>query len=153
MVTNWAMDAFSKTATAETLRHCPIALVSLDGKLMTGITIMLKSSKHPRAKLIDQNINLAMQEVLETYRSTVGGRHGLWVIAKQFTTSDDSESYLGTEHLSGIEVHGGDLENFWLSWRRTEGQLHPAAITAMCKEQLLYRGIHDVTSLTTIMAE
>ena len=87
MVTNWVMEAFSKTATTETLRHCPLALVSLDGKLMQGINIMLKASKHARAKLIEQNISLAMQEVLENYRSIVGGRHGLWVIAKQFITS------------------------------------------------------------------
>ena len=82
---------------------------------MTGIGHRLRASKHVRAKLIDQNINLAMHEVLEKYRTTVGGRHGLYEIAKQFTTSDNSESFLGIERLSAIQVHGEDLETFWIT--------------------------------------
>ena len=47
MVAQWIMDASSSKVQFEDLRHCPKQLVSLDGKLMTGIQHMLKNSKHP----------------------------------------------------------------------------------------------------------
>ena len=147
MVTQWALEAFHSSSTMESLRSCPIALVSLDGKIMTGLQHTLRSSKHLRAKLIDQNINLATQETLERCRTTVGGRQGIHILTKQFVTSDNSESFLGIEHLSAAQVMSDDSETFWITWKRIEGQLHPLAVTPKRKEQLLYRSIHEAKAL------
>ena len=117
----------------ESLRSCPIALVSLEGKISTSLQRMLKNSKRLRGKLIDENFKLPMQGALERYRTTVGGRQGLYIFTEQFITSKRSESFLGVEHLSVAEVLNDDLETFWITWKRIEGQLHPLAVTPTCK--------------------
>ena len=74
-------------------------------------------------------------------------------MTEQFVTSDYSESFLGIKHLSAPEVVNDDLETFWITWRLTEGQLHPLAVTPKCKEQLLHRRINDAKGPSTVMAE
>ena len=136
----------------ESLKDCPTPLMSLGGKIAMGTHHALRSSQHLGAKLIDQNVNLRKQETLKGYRTALGGRQGAFPIAMRFTRSDNSESFLGSEHASAIEMTNNDLETFWITWRRIEGQLRPLAVTPK-GESLLYRCANDSQALRTVIVE
>ncbi len=51
---------------------------------------------------------MKMQEELER-NTRLGGRQALYMVAQSFVTADNTETYLGIEHLANLMLTNNDL--------------------------------------------
>ena len=66
---------------------------------------------------------MKMQEELERNTRLLGGRQALYMVAQSFVTADNTETYLGIEHLANLMMSNNDLETFWLRWEQIVSKL------------------------------
>ena len=90
---------------------------------------------------------MKMQEELERNTRLLGGRQALYMVAQSFVTADNTETYLGIEHLANLLLSNNDLETFWLRWEQIVSQLPPQAILPKGLETMLYNKIRKHTDL------
>ena len=136
----WIAQAFNATSTVETLRDTPSTLLSIDGKLAIAVQFMLNAAG-AKGKAILHQINLKMQEELERNTRLLGGRQALFMVAQAYVTADNTETYLGIEHLANVAMVNNDLETFWIRWEQIHSQLPPQAILPKGLETMLYNKI------------
>ncbi len=60
------------------------------------------------------------------------------MMAQSFKTADDTETYLGIEHVANLPMLSNALDNFWLKWEQIAAQLPPNAIQPKGLETMLY---------------
>ena len=114
----WLNEAFKPTSTIDSLHEIPKTLLSIDGKLATALQQMLNTAGL-RGKTLLHRIQMKMQEELERHSRLLGGRQTLHMVTKAFVTSDNTETYLGVEHLANFHMNSSnDLEKFWNQWEQ-----------------------------------
>ena len=94
-----------------------------------------------KGKALLHLINMKMQEELERNNRFLGGRQALFMVAQAYVTADNTETYLGIEHLANLMMPNNDLETFWLRWEQIVSQLPPQAILPKGLETMLYNKI------------
>ncbi len=71
---------------------------------------------------------MKMQDELENKGRLLGGRQALFMIAQTYVTADNTETYLGREHLANLMLLNNDLDMFWYRWESIVAQLPPDSI-------------------------
>ena len=79
-----------------------------------------------------------MQGELEHKNRLLGGRQALFMIAQTYVTADNTETYLGIEHLANLMLLNNDLDTFWYRWESIVAQLPPDSIQSKGLETMLY---------------
>ena len=96
---------------------------------------------------------MKMQELLENKSTLLTGRQAVFMLAQNFKTPNDTETYLGIEHLANLMMVNNDLEQFWIRWEQMIGQLPPNSIQDKGLETLLYSKIRKHPELQTALKE
>ena len=60
------------------------------------------------------------------------------MIARPYVTADNTEMYLGIEHLANLMLLNNDLDMFWYRWESIVVQLPPDSIQSKGLESMLY---------------
>ena len=149
----WLNEAFKTTSTVDSLHEIPKTLLSIDGKLATALQQMLNTAG-VKGKTLLHRIQMKMQEELERHSRLLGGRQTLHMVTKAFVTSDNTETYLGVEHLANLHMNSNnDLEKFWNQWEQIVSQLPPMTILPKDLESMLYNKVHKHTELAQPIKE
>ncbi len=113
----WIKQFFDKGKKLEDANDTPRHLISLDGKVASAITYVLTQAG-PKDKSLLSRITMKMQDELDHRSRLLSGRHALLMMAQSFTTADDTETYLGIEHVANLPMLNNDLDHFWLTWNK-----------------------------------
>ena len=106
----------------EDLPSTPKHFVSLDNKVAAAIQLILNQSR-PQGKSLQSRMTMKMQELLENNSTLLTGRQAVFMLSQNFKTANDTETYLGIEHLANLMMVNNDLEQFWIRWEQMIGQL------------------------------
>ncbi len=71
---------------------------------------------------------MKMQDELNLRSRLLSGRQALLMLAQSFKTADDTEAYLGIEHVANLPMLNNDLDNFWLKREQIVARLPPNSI-------------------------
>ena len=94
-----------------------------------------------------------MQDLLESKQILLTGRQAVFMVAQNFKTANDTETYLGIEHLANLIILNNDLEQFWMRWEQMLGQLPPDSIQNRGLETMLYGKIRKHPEMATAIKE
>ena len=148
-VLTWLTEAFKPESTVDSLHEVPTTLLSIDGKLVTALQHILNAAGTKGKTLVHQ-IQMKMQKELETHSRLLGGRQTLFMVSQAFVTTDNTETYLGVEHLAHLTVHNSDLEKFWLNWEQIVSQLPPKSVLPRGLETMLYNKVRKLPEPATV---
>ena len=107
----WISKAFEKGMSFEGVHDTPRHLISLDGKVATAVNYVLNQAG-VKGKALLSRITMKMQDELEHKGRLLSGRQSLLMVAQSYKTADDTETYLGIEHLASLLMVNNDLDQF-----------------------------------------
>jgi hypothetical protein len=152
IVIAWINKSFEKGIAMEDLQGTPKHFISLDGKVVSAVQYILNQAG-TKGKTLLSKITMKMQELLESKQILLTGRQAVFMVAQNFKTANDTETYLGIEHLANLVILNNDLEQFWMRWEQMLGQLPPDSIQNRGLETMLYGKIRKHPEMAVAIKE
>ena len=152
IVIAWIHKSFEKGISMEDLQNTPKHFISLDGKVASAVQYILNQAG-TKGKTLLSKITMKMQDLLESKQILLTGRQAVFMVAQNFKTANDTETYLGIEHLANLIILNNDLEQFWMRWEQMLGQLPPDSIQNRGLETMLYGKIRKHPEMATAIKE